>query len=552
MIINVWLSLWCFGFVSHISNGLHLTGTWNSKDFFIFLTKFGFQKTDPKQQENTQGYIYGNITKSNNVNTTKDLTLVVVDSEYFLEYYGNSTIRSKQTCPAMFVKVDQIAFDYICKPKGLEDFLRKIPCPKDKLCIDEDNPKNVVPGYQFTYKVRDVQRPRFWYLSFVSCFRDTSGRKCEWQSSEDSGIIINYDIWLVNGNPSVRGQNPFEHQFSFEFHDVFEIHVIALILCIAIFLLWLYAFSKQRHMVTRLFTACLCGEMLSITLNLIHVSIFAYNGVGAEWLGKVGTLLDLATQCVFMLLLLLLAKGLGITTDQFKWKSVIFSLWAAYTLLNIFLYVWNLVEIDNIISNTDEWQSWPGYATLAFRIVVMFWFLYELRKTFGHTDREDMTFVMHFGAFFLVWFCYLPALALITTQVSPLWRYKTIISINYAVDILAYAVLVHLFWPARSILFLVEGERPLQTYDLEITGLLDDMQEMAIFNRAEALAEISSQKNQNKDDISNQPSTSTDVSKVKGRKSRNGTTNGRVLSNGHLQFQDNSAYEMEKESPKDT
>lgn len=185
---------------------------------------------------------------------------------------------------------------------------------------------------------------RFWYLSIVSCYRNTSGRKCEWQSSEDSGLVINYDIWLVNGNPSFRGQNPFEHQFSFEFHDVFEIHMIALILCIAIFLLWLYAFSTQRHIVTELFTACLCGEMLSISLNLIHVSIFAYNGVGAEWLGKVGTLLDLATQCVFMLVLLLLAKGLGITSEHFKWKSVIFSLWAAYTLLNIFLYVWNLVS----------------------------------------------------------------------------------------------------------------------------------------------------------------------------------------------------------------
>lgn len=186
---------------------------------------------------------------------------------------------------------------------------------------------------------------RFWYLSLVSCYRDsTSERKCEWQSSKDSGIVLQYDIWLVNGNPSVKGLNPFEHQFSFELHDVFEIHLIAFTFCVIIFLLWLYAFNSQRHIVTKLFTACICGELLSISMNLIHVSVFAYNGVGAEWLGKIGTLVDLATQCLVMLLLILLAKGLGITTDQFKWRSVIFTLWAAYTLLNVFLYIWNLVS----------------------------------------------------------------------------------------------------------------------------------------------------------------------------------------------------------------
>ena len=86
------------------------------------------------------------------------------------------------------------------------------------------------------------------------------------------------------------------------------------------------------------------------------------------------------------------------------------------------------VEIDNIISNTDEWQTWPGYATLAFRLIVMVWFLVELRRTYHHSHQDNVNFIQHFGAFFLMWFIYLPVLALISTQVSPLWRYKTILS----------------------------------------------------------------------------------------------------------------------------
>ncbi len=86
------------------------------------------------------------------------------------------------------------------------------------------------------------------------------------------------------------------------------------------------------------------------------------------------------------------------------------------------------MEID-FISDTDEWQTWPGYLILAFRILIMAWFLYELKEIFVlERHREKTRFYLHFGAGFLVWFVYLPILAVIGTQVSALWRHKTILS----------------------------------------------------------------------------------------------------------------------------
>ena len=146
--------------------GMHLKGTWSSGNFFIFLGKFGFQKTNMHDKVNTQGYIYGNITSTDNITT--DLTFVVVDSEYFLEFYGNRTALPRSTaCPAMFTKVDTIAWDRTCNPiaTGTEDFLRKIPCPHGGLCVDEETddevaPGTLVPGYQLTYVVQDTSQPR--------------------------------------------------------------------------------------------------------------------------------------------------------------------------------------------------------------------------------------------------------------------------------------------------------------------------------------------------------------------------------------------------------
>ena len=141
-------------------NALHLTGKWKAGDFYLFLAKFGFQKTDPGMLDDTQGFIYGNITSDSQFNNF--YTLVVADSEYFIELHRNSSIQSKAiACSRMFNKIDTIAFDATCNPKGPEDFIRRVPCPGGKLCIDEDTPANVLPGYQFTYKIQDNAQPRF-------------------------------------------------------------------------------------------------------------------------------------------------------------------------------------------------------------------------------------------------------------------------------------------------------------------------------------------------------------------------------------------------------
>ena len=140
-------------------NTLRVKGSWHSKHFFKFVAKFGFQQTNLDDKANTQGYIYGNVTARDN--STSTLTLVVVDSEYFLQYYGNHTTKPYSTaCPAMFTKIDHIAWDQKCNDQGQQDFIRHIPCPHNELCADEDTPKWVIPGFQFTYHVQDTTQPR--------------------------------------------------------------------------------------------------------------------------------------------------------------------------------------------------------------------------------------------------------------------------------------------------------------------------------------------------------------------------------------------------------
>lgn len=151
-----------------------------------------------------------------------------------------------------------------------------------------------------------------------------------------------------------------------------------------------------------------------------------------------------------MLLLLLLAKGWAITRTELTWKPVLFCIWLVYSCIQILLYVWNMTEVD-VIEEIDEYQTYPGWISLCFRLVVTAWFLTELRSTMiDENDHRKLRFYLHFGAGLLCWFVYLPVVALIALQVSALWRQKFILGISSCADFLAYAIIAHLLWPTRS------------------------------------------------------------------------------------------------------
>lgn len=157
--ISILLLFYLFSY----SNSLHLKGTFNTKDFFVFLAKFGFQKTDNHDHINTLGFIYGNISSQQAVK--HKATFVVVDRQYFLDYYRKSkdefSSNRDKVCQNMFEKIDTVAYDHNCKVNGTEDFLRSVPCPAGELCEDEDTPERVVNGHQFTYAVQDNNQARY-------------------------------------------------------------------------------------------------------------------------------------------------------------------------------------------------------------------------------------------------------------------------------------------------------------------------------------------------------------------------------------------------------
>ena len=67
-----------------------------------------------------------------------------------------------KACEKMFNKISTVAYDSTCLNDGEQDFIRRVPCDKGELCPDEDNPNNVLPKAQLTYRIQDLVQSRYY------------------------------------------------------------------------------------------------------------------------------------------------------------------------------------------------------------------------------------------------------------------------------------------------------------------------------------------------------------------------------------------------------
>jgi hypothetical protein len=86
-----WRSLIVLNFIWLLASSVvavTIEGEFDTSDFYLFLNKFGFLKTEKaSEQKSTFGYVFGNISAIGDFPGT--VTLAVLDRHHFLEFYGN-------------------------------------------------------------------------------------------------------------------------------------------------------------------------------------------------------------------------------------------------------------------------------------------------------------------------------------------------------------------------------------------------------------------------------------------------------------------------------
>ncbi len=384
------------------TKAIHITGNFKTNQFFKFITRFGFQPTDLHDTNSTQGYIYGNVTikekdyfQNYTTNEMPLITLAILDYKHFIDYYNKRLIRPRSdACSLMFEHINVMAYFYECNEQGKEDFIRRIPC-NDKYCPEEDKNSVINGNHQFTFKIRDYNQARFWYLTIVSCTRNLKG--CEWKYLGDynlndsilliPGYTIEYDIWLVNGNPNSIS-NRFEHQYTYELHDIFEIYLSSLIIYLLIMPFIIYRLYYYFHYLYLQLLFYIGIEVICRLMSLIHNLVFSFDGNGVYVFDFFSNFLEALASSVLILILISIAKGWTIRTKYLKTSHNFYMLGFLLQTILVTSHMIALSTIDPVF-NTNSYETVAGYVELSVRFVCMVWFVYELKETFGRIDSNS-------------------------------------------------------------------------------------------------------------------------------------------------------------------
>lgn len=282
--------------------------------------------------------------------------------------------------------------------------------------------------------------------------------------------------------------------------------------------------QRDFHMkLISIFSFALFTQTISTVLFTIHQAILSY---GPQYfdlkdadLSSINNiqyivhLLYLISINFFILFLLIIAKGWPITRRDmpFKYAFAVFWLmcltadlltfyWSTLTLLaenftnkyynintNTIVPVTNnsssmqatittilplLVEsttkppstiLDSLTGDTEQFNSTPKRLSLVLRIVIMIYFLLELRTTMIlEQEQKKLQFYLHFGAFSMVWFVHSLIVYVISLRVEVVWQSKLISGFSSAANFLAFAITAKLLWPrsSKSYLFRKRANHP--------------------------------------------------------------------------------------------
>jgi len=387
-------------------------GVVSSSEGFAFLAKFCFDYT-PDGSPEPGGWL--DISLTPDADHSSDIELLIYDDQ-------------PESWPMIYKK--------------------NVPCEerieKAKNWAPNELPKIYKPNWSMTngrwtlprVPIHEHARPRFWYIVASNCrmFRN-----------------LGYDIQFIN-----RGSK-WNREFGVNVQGLNTLFVRFAIFYLIFLLVHLYGVrlaweSKGYiHPIITLISICICLQFIGIMLQLIHLIIYTENGMGAPFLSFVGELVCGLSRLSFTLLLILLAHGWTISTDEIKNRNVILAGMLVCFSIYFVLVLWDYTDRDPA-STLYVYDSFPGYCIVALDIATGLWFHWAMFNTHKEENKpEKVTFYRVLWGVFGLWFFVLPIIVFVaTTFLNPWDRERMVTTITLTISTIYYCVMAYLLWPTRA------------------------------------------------------------------------------------------------------
>ncbi|XP_063930443.1 transmembrane protein 145-like [Zophobas morio] len=261
----------------------------------------------------------------------------------------------------------------------------------------------------------DSSRERWWFIALSNC----NGSK---------GIHVKYKILMTNGPP---GDYWHEHFSADEFYILPVLMAFSIaysFLMLGIIMCSIELKSRQLlHTTYKIFVVSAIFQLFGIILTSAAYLKYAINGLGPSKVKRFGAIFMSLSETLYLLLLLLLAKGFTITRGRLPLaasvKLTIFMCLYVVTYISIFIYEANVFDPGEVLY---LYESPAGYGLIILRVLAWCMFIYSTVFTLKHYP-EKANFYYPFNVCGTMWFIAGPAFILSANTYIDKWVRESVV-----------------------------------------------------------------------------------------------------------------------------
>jgi len=290
-------------------------------------------------------------------------------------------------------------------------------------------------------KVHEHERPRFWYVVLANCkgFKD-----------------IHYEAIFMNQGGTWKREFGVNMQW---------LNVVSFIF-VGIYILLVFRCEIQRrilersnsyHVLSQALSCTVVAQCVAVTCTWLHLFVFTFDGWGLPIFNRMGEVHDFLSRVSFMVLLMLIATGVGTVRASVGFKETISGMIGLLIGCYIMLVVWN-IEFRDRSSHLYVYESFPGMMILGIDMLCAVWYVVALfsNKT-TKISETNKKFLRTIGFWYLWYFLSLPFIVLMAASL-PLWvREKVVYTLGLSVNGIAHIGMLNAMDPKKSDLFHMKG-----------------------------------------------------------------------------------------------
>ncbi|XP_065832140.1 transmembrane protein 145-like [Oscarella lobularis] len=190
----------------------------------------------------------------------------------------------------------------------------------------------------------------------------------------------------------------------------------------------------RLHMTFKLFIGTIVLQIASLVFLCILYGIYGKNGVGVPTLIPIGRIIAAVNEILFLLLLMLLAKGWTVVRGRLTEESQLrlIALMVMYTIAYAIMFIWEAKAFDpaKVIYVYD---SPAGYGIAALSFIAFCWFVYAVIVT-AKKNPDKQRFYVQFCSVYSLWLLSRFIVVMVSNSYLEDWyREKVVNGINLAV-----------------------------------------------------------------------------------------------------------------------